>query len=102
MTARKRPDYASRLEAIQAAAITQISAVADEFRRDVLVPFCRRYRFEFFAGNGTWVFVRLRDGQSIDSWAPVLKPYEAVLNAECLGRDDLFGFYVANVRRGDL
>lgn len=86
-----------RLEAVARRASEEIQTIADEYRERKIVPLCRRRGWEFMAGNGTWVFYDKR-GQRVDEDRI---PGDIVfdLDSPTLGRDDLFGFYISDVRK---
>lgn len=101
------------LQAIQLGYQTAIQALAGQYRAEVLVPFCKKYKLDFVSGNGTWFFIDLtqpcdsaRSGfQDIED-APrrvreVLRPVWNVLDFE-VSRDDYLGYYVEEVRDGSM
>lgn len=90
-----------RVEAALEEAREKIQRLADEFRERRLLPFCRRHRLTFIAGMGSTVFYR--DGRPVYSTdLRVLAPMEEVLDIEAVGRNDVFGFYIADVTDEDI
>ena len=90
------------VEAAVERARIEIEGIADAYRREVLVPLCRKRRLTFLSGNGIFTFYR-KNGDSIAEWEceragfPELTAVFAVLNTPALGRDDCLGFYVADI-----
>lgn len=97
-------DYESRLSAIAEAARNQAEAVAEEFRRNELLPVCKKHGFTFLSGNGTFSFYdeRRGKGQPVDDDDRRIKKLVEVMNGEVLGHNDCFGFYVGDVTLTDL
>lgn len=90
-----------RVDASLEEARNQIQALADEFRRQRLLPFCREHKLTYLAGMGRTVFYRR--GKPIDSSELyALTPIEEILNIEAVGRNDYFGFYIADITNKDL
>ena len=53
-------DVAKELDRIQSALDTDVLALAEKIRQEVIAPFCKRYRYEFVSGMGGYYF-RNRD-----------------------------------------
>ncbi len=83
----------------------QVGALADQWRTEILVPFCSRRKLEFRSGNGTWLFTKSQNHR-VDltpetaprGWCEEFQAIENVLRYEVgtMGHD-LFGFYVRDV-----
>lgn len=79
----------------------KVEALADEFRTQKLLPFCKRHRLTYLAGNGVTTFYR--SDRSVDSTdLRALVPIEEILNIEGIGRNDCLGFYVADITEEDI
>jgi len=88
---------------LRATFIKAVNGYADEYRLQVLLPFCRMHRLTFVSGNGSWSFYDRRD-RPVDSADPGFKylaPLENELNVEILGHHSL-GHFMADVRFDDL
>lgn len=91
----------AQVEAALGEAQDKIQRLADEFRERRLLPFCRRHRLTYLAGNGRTVFYR--DAHPVDSsYLKALLPVEEILNTDAIGRNDVFGFYIADITEDDL
>lgn len=89
------------MESILEDARTKIQDLADEFRTQRLIPFCKRHRLTYLAGNGMTCFYR--DDKSIHSWdLKALEPIEKILDIEAVGYNDCLGFYVDDVTEEDI
>jgi hypothetical protein len=83
-------------------ASAKVCTLADAFRTDTLLPFCRQHELTYMAGNGITAFYN-RKGDSVDEIAlPELRSINATLNIHVMGTNDVLGFYVADVRKSDL
>ena len=90
-----------RVEAALEEARQKIQRLADEFRERRLLPFCRRHRLTFVAGMGRTVFYRR--GRPVDSTdLAALASMEEIMDIDAVGRNDAFGFYIADVTEEDI
>lgn len=99
----------AELEEIALRARSAVDNLADEYRRDVVEPLCRKHNLDFMTGNGTMIFVgdyndrevTVRDLISardrFDGAFSYLESLFEVLELE-VGRDDYFGYYVEDVK----
>ena len=101
-----------QLAAIEKEAQRKVQALADTYRTQQLIPFCRRYKLTYLAAMGSTVFynkkgypVSSADLKSLDRAtariAKALAPIEEFLNIECLGHNDCFGFYIDEINEED-
>jgi hypothetical protein len=99
--------YTKKAKSIEDAFVRSVEGLAADFRREVLVPLCKKHELRFLSGNGDYFFI-LKSGETIadpldDDFKrlpkslqrPLLQAFE-VLNYE-VGRDNRIGFYVMNV-----
>jgi len=83
-----------------------ISRIADEYRREVLIPLCRRHKLEFYSGNGTFAFFTTdgrHTGDPLDAkrqHMSYLIPALKVLSEE-IDSVNFFGFYVGRIIASD-
>ena len=75
--------------------------LADKFRVEVLIPFCRRKKFTYMAGNGMTVFYNQK-GESINFWDKRLKPVQEIIDLGIFGSNDCLGYYVSDVTKEDI
>ena len=93
---------------VLAAARRRLQELADDYRKTVLVPFCRKYRLTFLSGMGRTVFYTEDNRNFGSADAAVDEGYHEavrifrVLDQEAIGRNDEFGFYVCDVTAQDL
>jgi len=59
-------DIVKQVDAAEAAYSKALDSIADQFRKEYIIPFCDRYGLKFQAGNGSWSF--RREGKSIGAW----------------------------------
>lgn len=79
----------------------KLEEIAETWRAQTLLPFCRRHRLTFISGMGRTVFYR--DEEPVDSYdMPALKRLEEVLNLEGIGPNDCLGYYIRDVTEEDL
>lgn len=97
------------IDAILEAARERVAELAEAYRKDVLVPFCREHRLTYIAGNGRTVFYAARGDRSfgspgearVEGYAAAVPIFE-VLDQPAIGREDYFGFYIRDVTRRDI
>lgn len=103
----------AELEEIALRARSAIDVLADEYRRDVVEPTCRKHNLDFMTGNGEMFFAHgkvdsfgvnetvIRSDHDAEqghkSKFSYLAPLFEVLELE-VGRDDYFGYYVEDVK----
>jgi hypothetical protein len=104
---------ASRLEALQATFEAGVEALADEVRTQHVEPFCRKHRWEYLAGNGTYVFygtgklkeitIGNEDDIILDSPEHLCEQFRAMFQLLDLevGHNTYLGYYVGDVRLTD-
>lgn len=90
-----------RAEAIEARAMAEMDALADQWRSEVLIPWCRKNRVTILIGNGDWYFSDLK-GESLNRWERRFKTIEDVLSLPGIGHEDLFGYHVESVYKSDI
>ena len=81
----------------------KVKRYADEYRLQVLIPFCRMHRVTFASGMGSWSFYD-RKGEprdAKDQGFKYLKPIEEDLWVKVTGASSL-GHYVSDVDEEDL
>lgn len=78
----------------------EVAELAERWRRDVLLPFCRAQRLTYLAGNGRATFDR-SNGEALAPDDPLLAELMPVLNIE-ITHADYFGYYVDSVTKKDL
>ena len=95
-------DVESEVESILFRARVEVDLLADRYREQVLLPFCRKHRLTYVSGNGCSNFY---DGHSkpVYDWEnPALLEVTRDLNVSVLGAIDVFGFYVPDVSAEDI
>jgi hypothetical protein len=102
----KLAKFSKAVEAAQEAFRTEIEAIAEKVRAEIL-PYFRKHDFDYVSGNGTWFITRA----SADS-APYYRPSDAVedeelpqnirelLNLE-VAWNQCLGFYIRDIKRGE-
>lgn len=91
----------SRVEEINAEACTKIDALADQWRTEVLIPWCRKHHLIVLIGNGSWCFYNQK-GVAFDGWEQKkFQPIHDTLN-QVIGHSAIFGYHVESVREEDL
>lgn len=93
--------------------------LAERFRGELLIPVCSKHHFTYIAGNGTWVLTRKEGDEDEISISSIFdlrslhvgRREERVLLAALedivrtldieVRHNNAFGFYVADVDRGD-
>ena len=96
-----RIDYEAEIDKIIQQAQNNIQELADKFRVEVLIPFCRRKKFTYMAGNGMTVFYNQK-GESINFWDKRLKPVQEIIDLGIFGSNDCLGYYVSDVTKEDI
>ena len=87
---------------INAEAIARMDALAEQWRTDVLIPWCQKHKLTILIGNGTWKFYD-KNGEYFDGTEQdMMKPINNVLGQPGLGYGDYFGYHVESVEESDL
>jgi hypothetical protein len=97
-----RPVLERKIEAINQAAITQVDALAAQWRTEILIPWCRRNKLTVLIGMGSWKFYNRYGVGFIAGEQKRFKPIDDALNQPGIGRDDYFGYHVESVTEEDL
>ena len=99
--------YLDKIDTILKLAAWQIEELAEEYRSTVLIPLCSKHRLTYMTGMGRTIF-STEDGivvgtsdDALDEGLAFLVPVFAVLNEQCLGTNDVFGFYVGDITKRD-
>lgn len=90
-----------RIEAVQEEARNKVQAIADEFRVKRLIPFCRRHKLTYLAGNGRTVFYNKQGNPVYSTDLKALEPIEEILDIQAIGVNDVFGFYIEDIDEED-
>lgn len=105
---RMRIDVAEEIEKIMGDARSRIEKLADEYREAVMLPTCRKLGLTYLAGMGRTTFYTVASPQkTFGSADEVTGKYKALmpifeqLNVE-VSHNDVFGFYVADIKEEDL
>lgn len=109
--------WVSKIETITDRARDELEKLAEEYRQQVLIPLCRKHKYTFISGMGTFFFVVKFDGKEetvgIDNVnyyvagdndyliKKQLAPIIDTLNYEAMSRDDCLGFYVKDIKESD-
>lgn len=87
---------------INAEAMTKMDALAEQWRTDVLIPWCRKHQITVIIGNGMWKFYD-REGDYFDGTEQErMRSINNVLGQPGLGYGDYFGYHVESVQESDL
>lgn len=93
----------SDIEKIVDDAQKKIQKIADEYRVKHLIPFCKKHKLIYFAGNGGWSFYKQNDGSSVhDHDVKYLQPISDILYTNAIGYHDCFGLYISDVTERDI
>lgn len=63
-----RSELEDKVEVAQNKCEKIIEDIADEYRAEVIVPFCKKHHLKFLSGNGTWFFVAVRADKILYPW----------------------------------
>lgn len=84
---------------------TKLELIADTVRRELVIPACRRYGLEFFAGNNNWFFCKgdtvIHNAAEARELGLALHNEMVTLALEVDGHVQL-GTLMANVQKEDL
>lgn len=80
----------------------QIQELADAYRAEKLLPFCRKHQLTYLAGMGRTVFTNKHGDTVTSTELKALKPIEDILNIDAIGRNDVFGYYIFDITEDDL
>jgi hypothetical protein len=107
--------YTRALEQITKLAEMEIQKLADDYRKAVLIPACKRAKMRYISGNGTWYFLPLvvdkndpdlhisYGFQAKDQKKNYLIPVIKMLDEIVLDSDmKCFGFYMTDVNESDI
>jgi hypothetical protein len=90
-----------KIEAINQTVITQMDALAAQWRTEILLPWCRRHKVTVIIGNGSWKFYNQK-GEEFDGFEKKFRQINDTLNQSGVGYNDVFGFHVESVQESDL
>ncbi len=83
-------------------ALEAMQKLAEEIREKKLLPFCKRKRYTYLSGNGTFSFYD-RNGNVVDmDRTAELRRLKDLLDLPVLSRDDVIGFYVLDILEKDI
>lgn len=98
----KHEDIEKVIECAIEKARYDIQDAADLYRQYVLVPFCKKYKLTYLAGNGTFWFYNEKD-ETVYSWdLPELESINKTLDLHTTGANEVFGLYVQNITEEDI
>lgn len=103
---RKLGQLTRTLESAQAKFRTEVEALAERARAEIL-PYFRERGYDYRAGNGTW-FISRPAADDTDDYKPELHVEDDELPANIrelltleVGAHDCLGFYIRDINRGE-
>lgn len=103
--------WADKLERLEQRHDLRLEALGEQIQTKVLIPFCRKYGFEFVSGNGSFCFFKGGNnygcGYNSDEFnnsiaGRAMAPILELLQSECHGGRHQIGMFIQCVFESDL